>query len=59
MSVPYLQMYNDSTFGVQEMTDSHARKLIDDAILGLTQMIRKKEKALEVMVVWPFFLLKD
>lgn len=42
-------MYSGSSFGVQEMTDSYARKLVDDAISELTQMIRKKEKALEVI----------
>lgn len=42
-------MYNGSTFGVQEMTDAYARKLIDEAIVELSQMIRRKEKALEVM----------
>ena len=44
-------MYNESSFGVQEMTDSHARKLIDDAILELGHMIRKKEKALKVIMM--------
>ncbi|VDM31192.1 unnamed protein product [Hydatigera taeniaeformis] len=48
MATEYLsRMYNGSTFGVQEMTDIYARKLIDDAIAGLSQMIRTKEKALE------------
>ncbi|KAH9286691.1 Voltage-dependent calcium channel subunit alpha-2/delta-3 [Echinococcus granulosus] len=48
MATEYLsRMYNGSTFGVQEMTDTYARKLIDDAIVELSQMIRKKEKALE------------
>lgn len=42
-------MYNGSDFGVQEMTDAYARKLVDEAIAELTQMIRKKEKALEVI----------
>nr|CDS28666.2 voltage dependent calcium channel subunit [Hymenolepis microstoma] len=41
------KMYSGSLFGVQEMTDSYARKLVDDAVSELTQMIRKKERALE------------
>uniref|UniRef100_A0A5K3FJE4 VWFA domain-containing protein n=1 Tax=Mesocestoides corti TaxID=53468 RepID=A0A5K3FJE4_MESCO len=41
------KMYKNSSFGVQEMTDSYARGLLDEAIVELTQIIRKKEKALE------------